>query len=97
MELLDSRGLVAGEWQHAADGKTFDVCEPSTGKVLYTVANFGREDFVKAIDHAYEGCQRDFGKTTAKERAEMLSRWNALILKNEHDRMHPPLSPTLTP
>ena len=84
--LLESRGFVAGEWKTAANG-TFDVFEPSSGEVLGKVANFGHDDFVKAIDAAYDGYQKFYHGTTAKERAEMLLKWHAAIEKNTEDRM----------
>lgn len=83
--LLDSRGFVAGEWRHAAEGKTFDVYEPSSGEVLHSVANFSHSDFVQAIDSAYEGYQSFYANTTAKERGAMLSCWHRLILENADD------------
>jgi succinate-semialdehyde dehydrogenase/glutarate-semialdehyde dehydrogenase len=83
--LLDSRGFIAGEWRHAAEGRTFNVYEPSSGEVLHPVADFGHSDFVRAIDSAYEGYQSFYADTTAKERGAMLSRWHSLILDNADD------------
>lgn len=84
-ELLDGRGLIDGEWTSAKDDRTFDVYEPSTGKVLGPVSNFGEGDFIRAIhsaDHAFLQFSRS---TTAKERAALLTQWERLILENADD------------
>ena len=36
--------LINGEWRPAASGKTFDVEDPATGKVLLSIADAGAED-----------------------------------------------------
>ncbi|MFB0839114.1 NAD-dependent succinate-semialdehyde dehydrogenase, partial [Arthrobacter sp. E44] len=35
--------LIDGEWRDAASGKTFDVEDPATGKVLLSIADAGPE------------------------------------------------------
>lgn len=82
--LLESRGLVAGQWKTAPNG-TFDVYEPSSGEVLGQVANFGHDDFVQAIDAAYDGYKKFYDGTTAKERAEILLKWYAAMEENAED------------
>jgi succinate-semialdehyde dehydrogenase / glutarate-semialdehyde dehydrogenase len=83
--LLDDRGLIAGEWKYAKDKKTFPVYDPSNAEVLLECANFGEQDFIRAIEEADLGYQH-FSTISAKERGEMLKRWNALILSNIEDR-----------
>lgn len=84
--LLETRGLVAGEWTFAADKKTFPVYEPSTGRVLLECSDFGQQDFIRAIEVADKGYEKFSSTTTAKERGSMLRRWNDLILSNAEDR-----------
>ena len=36
--------LINGEWRDAISGKTFDVEDPATGKVLLSIADAGAED-----------------------------------------------------
>ncbi len=43
-----------GQWKAAADGASFDVSEPYTGKVMARVANCGEDDARLAIDAAQE-------------------------------------------
>lgn len=83
--LLDSQGLIAGSWKSAPGGKTFAVSEPSTGDVLAECANFGKQDFIDAIESAHGGYQKFSSSTTAKERGAILRRWNDLILQNVED------------
>ncbi|HEX9087276.1 MAG TPA: NAD-dependent succinate-semialdehyde dehydrogenase, partial [Arthrobacter sp.] len=44
--------LIGGQWRPAASGKTFDVEDPSTGKVLLSIADAGPEDGAAALDAA---------------------------------------------
>ena len=44
--------LIDGQWRPAASGKTFDVEDPSTGKVLLSLADAGPEDGAAALDAA---------------------------------------------
>ena len=83
--LFVSSGLVAGQWKSGNEGKTFNVFEPSSGKVLHECADLGTQDFLDAIDSAEKGT-RDFHKnTTAKERGAILKTFNDLMLANEED------------
>jgi succinate-semialdehyde dehydrogenase/glutarate-semialdehyde dehydrogenase len=95
-ELLDCRGLIDGAWTSANDGKTFDVYEPSTGKVLGLMSNFGEDDFIRAIRSADNAFRQFSRSTTAKERAALLTEWERLILENTNDRKFPRLVLTLT-
>ncbi|KAK2806494.1 hypothetical protein FQN50_005777 [Emmonsiellopsis sp. PD_5] len=83
--LFEARGLIAGEWREAPQGKSFAVSEPSTGGVLHTCADLSKDDFVEAIDSAYDGYQPFYHDTTAKERAGMLRKWYDLIMANQND------------
>jgi succinate-semialdehyde dehydrogenase/glutarate-semialdehyde dehydrogenase len=85
--LFDSRGLVNGSWKSAKSQRTFPVYEPSSGKILRECADLGRDDFLEAIDCAYEGYQEFFSSTTAQARGAMLRKWNDLILANADDCM----------
>ena len=83
--LHETRGLIAGEWKTAKDGKTFAVYEPSSGKVLAQCSDFGLDDFKDAIDSATRGFKSFYKSTTAKERSILLKKWNQLILDNIED------------
>lgn len=83
--LFDSQGLIAGNWKSASGNKTFEVTEPSSKKILGRCADFGSEDFIEAIESAYEGYKNFSANTTAKERGTILRKWNDLILQNLED------------
>ncbi|GAB16076.1 succinate-semialdehyde dehydrogenase [Arthrobacter globiformis NBRC 12137] len=54
-DLLDSVPtglLINGKWTPAASGKTFDVEDPATGKVLMSIADAGTEDGAAALNAA---------------------------------------------
>ena len=95
--LLESRGLVAGEWRAAKDGKTFPVYEPSSGDILTEVSDFGLDDFLAAIDSAEAGFRKYWTSTTARERASTLRRWYELIIENIEDRKSNPDRTPLPP
>ncbi|KAJ5920148.1 hypothetical protein N7516_011006 [Penicillium verrucosum] len=83
--LLDRRGLINGEWRDAINQKSFPVYEPATGSVLHPCADFGREEFVEAINAAHVGYKSFYEDTTAKDRAQLLRRWHDLIIENVED------------
>lgn len=83
--LLDCRGLINGEWRHATNQKAFPVYEPATGSVLHQCADFGREEFLQAINAAYVGYKNFYNDTTAKDRAQLLRQWHDLIIENVED------------
>lgn len=70
--------LINGEWCDAASGKTIDVPNPATGKVIGKVAHAGIAD----LDRALEAAQRGFEtwrKVTAYDRAALMRKAAALV------------------
>jgi succinate-semialdehyde dehydrogenase/glutarate-semialdehyde dehydrogenase len=76
--------LINGEWRPAASGKTFDVEDPSTGKVLLTIADAGPEDGMAALDAA-AAAQDSWAKVPARERGEILRRAFELVTERAED------------
>jgi succinate-semialdehyde dehydrogenase / glutarate-semialdehyde dehydrogenase len=69
---LVPRGIyINGSWRDAADGKTLDVIDPATGKVLRTIADAAPADGQAAIQAAHDA-QAGWAKTAPRERAEIL-------------------------
>lgn len=68
---LLTRAFIGGEWVDADTGRTFDVDNPATSRVIASVADSGRSDIRSALDSA-EQAQREWGDTTAEYRAELL-------------------------
>ncbi|WP_206995527.1 NADP-dependent succinate-semialdehyde dehydrogenase [Trinickia mobilis] len=82
--LLRTQAFIAGEWQGAADGSTFEVRNPATGNVLGTVPSMGATE----TRHAIEAANRAWSawrKQTAKQRSAVLRRWHDLMLENADD------------
>jgi len=82
--LLRTQAFIAGEWQGAADGSTFEVRNPATGNVLGMVPNMGATE----TRHAIEAANRAWSawrKQTAKQRSTVLRKWHDLMLDNADD------------
>ncbi|MDP9968996.1 succinate-semialdehyde dehydrogenase/glutarate-semialdehyde dehydrogenase [Variovorax paradoxus] len=80
----DTRLLIANEWSDALSGKTIDVLNPATGKVIGKVAHAGITD----LDRALAAAQRGFDawrKVPANERATTMRRAAALVRERAAD------------
>ncbi len=82
--LLKSDAFINGRFVSANGGKTFDVINPSTGKTIAQVADFGAEGIKEAIDAA-EAARPAWAAKTAKERAAILRKWYDLCLEHADD------------
>ncbi|KAI0425372.1 Aldehyde/histidinol dehydrogenase [Xylaria sp. FL1042] len=75
---------VNGEWVKAASGKTFEVTDPATGKVIGTCPEFDGKDTEKAIAAASEAF-KSFRTKTGRERSKLLRKWYDLVMENSDD------------
>ncbi|MCJ1459437.1 succinate semialdehyde dehydrogenase NADP+ linked [Mycoblastus sanguinarius] len=75
---------VNGEWIKAKSGKTFEVHDPSTGKLIGTCPEFDKADTDNAIATA-AAAFHSFRQTTARQRARMLHKWYQLMMDNQED------------
>jgi succinate-semialdehyde dehydrogenase/glutarate-semialdehyde dehydrogenase len=65
-------GLLIGEsWREGISEKRFDIVDPSSGKVLTSVADGGVADGLKAVDAA-AGAARDWAATPPRKRSAIL-------------------------
>ncbi|MGO4652790.1 NAD-dependent succinate-semialdehyde dehydrogenase [Arthrobacter sp. 2RAF22] len=76
--------LINGQWLPAASGKTFDVEDPSTGKVLVSISDAGVEDGAAAMDAA-AAAQASWARTAPRERGEILRRAFELVTARAED------------
>ncbi|KAF4125114.1 succinate-semialdehyde dehydrogenase / glutarate-semialdehyde dehydrogenase [Geosmithia morbida] len=76
--------FVNGEWKAAKSGKTFEVTDPGTGKLVGTSPEFTAEDTQEAIDAASVALS-SFRKLTGRERARLLRRWYDELVANAED------------
>ncbi|KAF2140957.1 uncharacterized protein K452DRAFT_288352 [Aplosporella prunicola CBS 121167] len=82
--LLKTQAYVNGEWVGAASGKTYEVTDPNTHKVITTQPEMDASDAQKAIDAAYAALPA-FRKLTGRERSRMLRKWYDLMIENADD------------
>ncbi|XUW92101.1 NAD-dependent succinate-semialdehyde dehydrogenase [Burkholderia sp. M6-3] len=82
--LLKTHAYLAGEWQGAGDGSTFEVVNPATGEVVATVPRMGTAETRRAIDAA-NAAWPAWRASTAKQRAVILRKWHDLMLENADD------------
>jgi len=79
--IFQNNCFINGIWCNAENNARVEVTNPATGAVISTVPSMGEIETIKAIQAADKAFQL-FRKTTAKERADMLRRWQKLILDN---------------
>src|SRR3954451_39828 len=82
-----SRMIVGGEPVDAADGQTFDVVNPATGKVIATAPLGGREDVDRAVDAARKAFddRKGWANWAAGKRGRSLAKLADLIKKNSEE------------
>ena len=71
LDLVPTGLYINGVWRDASDGKTFDVFDPATGKLLKTIADASYEDGQEAMAAAHE-TQKSWAATAPRVRAELL-------------------------
>lgn len=75
---------VNGEWVSAKSGKTFEVHDPSTGKLIGTAPEFDEADTKTAIKAAASAFET-FRHKTGRERSKLLRKWYDLMIENQDD------------
>ncbi|GAB4097961.1 NAD-dependent succinate-semialdehyde dehydrogenase [Sinomonas halotolerans] len=79
--------FIDGEWREAASGARFDVVNPATEEVIATVADGGPEDARRAIETAGR-VQKEWARTSPRERSEILRRAYELIMARQDELAH---------
>ncbi len=75
--------LIGGQWVEAANGKTFETKNPSTGQVLAQVAEGEAEDINRAVVAARQAFESGpWPKMTPSQRGQLLWKLADLIEKN---------------
>jgi len=82
--LFRTQAYINGKWGNANSGKTFEVTDPATGKVIGTMPDMNQEDTEDAINAAAAALP-SFRKITGRERGRMLRRWQTLMMDNIED------------
>ena len=84
LESLPTGLFIGGEWRDASTGETFDVQNPATGEVLATLQSANSDDAVAALDAAVK-VQKDWARTPARERSEILRRAYELVTERTEE------------
>lgn len=82
--LFKEQCYINGKWVNAQSGKTFEVHDPATGKVIGTMPEMDKHDTNDAIKAASDALV-SYRKTTARQRAEILRKWYNLMVENSED------------
>lgn len=82
-DLLPGRNFI-GCWCEAEEGRRFDVTDPATDAVVASVPDSGAVDARAALEAAHAAFAA-WRAVPAKQRAQIIKRWNDLILANQED------------
>jgi succinate-semialdehyde dehydrogenase/glutarate-semialdehyde dehydrogenase len=82
-DLLPGRNFI-GRWCDAEEGRHFDVTDPATDQVFASVPNSGAADARAALDAAHAAFPA-WRAVPARQRAQILKRWNDLIVAHQED------------
>lgn len=83
-DLLHQRALIDGMWVEASDGQLIDVLDPATCKPIGAVPALKAAQVEAAVTAAARALPA-WRARPAAERADILLRWNDLILANRSD------------
>jgi succinate-semialdehyde dehydrogenase/glutarate-semialdehyde dehydrogenase len=83
-ELLRNANYVNGQWTSSLCGRTFAVTDPATGEAFASVPDSVADDARSALDAAHAAFQT-WRRVPAKQRAQIIKRWNDLIVENTED------------
>ncbi len=81
--LIRNANYIAGEWVAAA-GPLLEVTDPATGNVIARVPDSGATEARAALDAAHAAFPA-WRKVPAKQRAQIIKRWNDLVLAHQDD------------
>jgi succinate-semialdehyde dehydrogenase/glutarate-semialdehyde dehydrogenase len=82
-DLLPGRNLI-GAWCDARDGRRLPVSDPATDAVFASVPDSGADDARAAVAVAHAAFAH-WRAVPAKQRAQVLKRWNDLVLAHQED------------
>jgi succinate-semialdehyde dehydrogenase/glutarate-semialdehyde dehydrogenase len=82
--LFKHQAFINGQFVDAKSGKTFEVIDPASDKVIGTMPEMDKTDTQIAADAAAAALP-SFRKLTGLERSRMLHRWYQLIMDNAED------------
>ncbi|MEM5432680.1 NAD-dependent succinate-semialdehyde dehydrogenase [Cupriavidus oxalaticus] len=82
--LLRTQNLIDDQWRDAGLGARLPVSDPATGEAFASVPDSDAGDARLAVDAAAAAFPA-WSRRTARERAQLIKRWHALILQHQED------------
>ncbi|WP_416052091.1 NAD-dependent succinate-semialdehyde dehydrogenase [Cupriavidus basilensis] len=82
--LLSTSNLIGQAWSAAHTGHRLDVTNPATNTVFACVPDSDARDAIQATDAAAAAFPA-WSRRTARDRAQIIKRWHALILEHQED------------
>jgi succinate-semialdehyde dehydrogenase/glutarate-semialdehyde dehydrogenase len=83
-ELLCTKNFIAGQWCNGQAGARHGVSDPATDAVFTSVPDSSQADALAAVNAA-DIAFPAWRARSARERAQLLKRWHALIIANTED------------
>ena len=83
-DLMPGRQLIGAEWREASDMRRLEVTDPATGAVFASVPDGTAADARAAVDAAHAAFLT-WRTVPAKQRAQIIKRWNDLVLAHQED------------
>ena len=83
-KLVRTENFIDGRWQASSSGRAFDVLDPSTNTFLLRVTDSNAQDAQHAVDAASRAFPA-WRATSARERAQLLKKWRALLEEHAED------------
>lgn len=83
-DLLRTRNFINGQWLPAAGGAKLDVIDPATLSEIARVADSSAADARVALEAAHAAFPA-WRERTGRERAQLLKKWNDLIVAHQED------------
>ncbi|MEP4889530.1 MAG: NAD-dependent succinate-semialdehyde dehydrogenase [Aliiglaciecola sp.] len=82
--LLKTQLFINGEWVDGGSGSSFPIVDPATGLQICEMTSGNKNDVNFAV-HCAQNAMQKWRQTTAKNRAEILKHWYALVMENIDD------------
>nr|WP_316643399.1 NAD-dependent succinate-semialdehyde dehydrogenase [uncultured Roseateles sp.] len=82
--LLRAENFIAGRWVAAASAQQLEVRNPADNALIIAVPDSAAADAQAAVDAA-QAAFPAWKATPARERAQLLKRWHALIIEHQQD------------
>ncbi|HEU0201904.1 MAG TPA: NAD-dependent succinate-semialdehyde dehydrogenase [Burkholderiaceae bacterium] len=83
-DLLCTQNFIGPRWLGAASGRTFEVVNPADNRRIAQVPDSGAADARAALEAAHAAFPA-WRAVPARQRAQVLKRWHALILQHRED------------